>query len=148
AMAAYRRACRLRQAESSMPPSGEAPSVLFGLGVTASLATDRPKRGAHRIHLAAQTADATRSWSIELSKGRRTRDAEEEVASHLALTLLAEVCGFGVDPFAGLSLFADERLARRATIAPDAWRDLLAGRISRTSVRDGFVDSGDEPRAI
>src|SRR5262245_45817283 len=50
AMAAYRRAERLRSAED------DATFPVVGLGCTASLASDRPKRGPHRVHVAAQTA--------------------------------------------------------------------------------------------
>ena len=75
AMAAYRRACRLWEVEGAPgAPNGEEPPALFGLGMTASLASYRPKRGAHRIHLAAQTAERTWSRSIELLKDLRTRE--------------------------------------------------------------------------
>ena len=148
AMAAYRRAGRLWEAESTASEAIGEPPELFGLGVTASLASDRPKRGAHRIHLAAQTAEATWSRSIELTKGLRTREVEESLATRLAIYLLADVCGLDVGPCEGISLAEEERLECGRTDAPPAWRDLLARRIERTAVRPDFADPGSRPGAI
>ena len=44
----------------------------FGFAITASLATDRPKRGAHRAHWAFQDAAIARSWTC--SGGREADD--------------------------------------------------------------------------
>ena len=63
AMTAFHRACRL--AGSEVPTAGVA--------CTAGLATDRPKQGQHRAHLAFQTAQITASRSLELEKDRRSR---------------------------------------------------------------------------
>lgn len=80
AMAAWKEACAL---------SGEKGPRIIGLGCTASLASNRPKRGDHRIHLAIQTATLTMTWSVTLQKGRRTREAEERLAADAILNLLA-----------------------------------------------------------
>ena len=77
---------------SSPSSLGPHPS-LAGIAATASLASDRPKRGPHRVHLAAQTAEATVTWSLELVKGRRSRAEEEQLVARLVLNLIAEVCG-------------------------------------------------------
>jgi hypothetical protein len=149
AMAAYRRACRLWEAgKTAEAPDGDPAPVLFGLGATASLASDRPKRGAHRIHLAAQTAATTWSRSIELAKDLRTRAAEEAIATRLALHLLAEVCELGVGPDQAVELAETERLECRRTDAPTAWRDLLAGRIRRTAERPDYADARGAPRGV
>ncbi len=66
AMAAYERAQRLAE--------GDAP--LFGFGSTASLATNRVKKGAHRAHWAIQTANDTFTFSATFDGDR----AEEEAA--------------------------------------------------------------------
>ena len=42
---------------------GVAETQAAGVACTASLATDRPKRGPHRVHVALQTASQTWSWS-------------------------------------------------------------------------------------
>lgn len=90
AMASLQRACDLSRRSSD--PKGESRS-LFGLGATASLATDRPKRGDHRLHIAIQTNEQTATLSIELEKGKRTRAEEEGLASHAIIALLAQTAG-------------------------------------------------------
>ena len=62
AMAAYEKARRYDPA-----------APVCGIGCTASLASDRPKRGSHRVHLAAQSESATATVSLELEKGLRSR---------------------------------------------------------------------------
>jgi nicotinamide mononucleotide (NMN) deamidase PncC len=64
AMAAYERSQTLRQGQ------------LFGFGCTASLATNREKRGAHRAHWAIQTATDTFTFSATYEGDR---DSEEQL---------------------------------------------------------------------
>ena len=66
---------------------------VVGIGCTAGLATDRPRRGSHRIHLAVQTIERTAVRSITLEKNLRNRDDEEEVAARLILNGIAEAAG-------------------------------------------------------
>lgn len=80
---AYRRALALREQETPV----------LGLGCTATIITDRPKRGEHRAHIAAQTAAGTTTYSLTLTKGLRDRKGEEEVVSRLVLRALAAACG-------------------------------------------------------
>src|SRR5215475_4741178 len=68
-------------------------SVAAGFGCTASLATDRPKRGEHRFHLAAHTDHGSTAWSLTLSKGRRDREGEEAVVDAVLLNALADTFG-------------------------------------------------------
>ncbi|HXG11950.1 MAG TPA: hypothetical protein VNK04_19495 [Gemmataceae bacterium] len=65
---------------------------VIGLGCTASLATDRPKRGEHRFHVAVHIGTETTTCSLILTKGARTREAEEAVLDAVLLNLLAEAC--------------------------------------------------------
>jgi nicotinamide mononucleotide (NMN) deamidase PncC len=122
AMAAYERAQRLA-------PGAER---VAGIGCTASLASDRPKRGPHRAHLAWQTGQQTVSMSLELAKNQRTRDEEETLVAGLVLQAVAEACGLGETP--ALPLLPLEKLVRASCLAPPAWQDLLAGRASRVLV--------------
>jgi hypothetical protein len=66
---------------------------VIGLGCTASLATDRPKRGNHRFHVATVTSDRLATCSLILSKGARERLGEEAVVAMVLLNALAEACG-------------------------------------------------------
>lgn len=140
AMAAYRRAEHLRDAEA-----GEKYPVI-GLGCTASLASDRPKRGPHRVHVAAQSAATTWAWSLELQKGRRSREQEEAAAANLVIDLLAETCGIRSRPT--VELLDGEAIHRRRIDALPEWAELLAGASRRTDRRPGRVRSDTPPRAV
>ncbi|RIK84722.1 MAG: hypothetical protein DCC68_00030 [Planctomycetota bacterium] len=120
AMAAFERARGL----ASDANAGE----LAGVGCTASLASDRPKRGAHRVHVAVQSARFTETWSVALSAAGRTRAEEERIAGELALRAVAEACGVACgDERVEALLQRDERLASRRTDAPRQWTELLLG---------------------
>jgi nicotinamide mononucleotide (NMN) deamidase PncC len=136
AMAAYLRAESFDQSAH--------PKV--GIGCTASLATDRPKRGPHRAHVALQTDSITAACSVKLAKGRRSRREEEEVVSRLLLNVVADACALESRLQAGL--LADEPLEASRTVATSNWRDLLAGRVEM--VREGLADdsSPGQARAI
>jgi hypothetical protein len=62
---------------------------VFGLACTATIVTDRPKRGEHRAHITAWTAEAITHANLTLCKGERDRLGEEEMVSRLILSVLA-----------------------------------------------------------
>jgi nicotinic acid mononucleotide adenylyltransferase len=70
AMAAFQRAHALSDAGSE--PTDR--TTLFGLGCTASLATDREKRGRHRAHVAIQTEWDTHFADLEFSSDRASEE--------------------------------------------------------------------------
>ena len=115
AMVGFLRATHLE--ESDLP--------LAGVACTASLVTDRPKKGPHRACVAIQTASFTAVRSIWLAKGRRSR-ADEELVSQLVLNAVAEACG--LEPSLRLALLDEEKFDRSQTIAPPTWQELLLGR--------------------
>ncbi|HVX15732.1 MAG TPA: hypothetical protein VHC22_31385 [Pirellulales bacterium] len=117
AMAAYLRAREYAADEPDTP--------LAGIGCTASLASDRPKHGPHRIHVALQTGETTIARSLELVKGSRTREAEELVAAAMILNLVAEFKQLAES--ADLALAATERLFAARADAPPSWQRLLGG---------------------
>jgi len=118
AMAGYLRACRY--APAPFP-------AVTGVACTASLASDRPKRGPHRAHVAIQTNAMTASQSVELVKGRRSRAEEEAVVTYLVLNAVARACG--LDERLETGLLDDEPLEAAEAAAPAPWQDLLAGRV-------------------
>jgi nicotinamide mononucleotide (NMN) deamidase PncC len=132
AMAAFERAREL---------STEDPSTLCGIGATASLATTRPKRGAHRAFIAWQTAEATVSYASEFVKERRTREEEESVVAELVLDAVAEASGAVYETPRIAS--SDEPIARREKRAPKEWTELLLGARSRVEYR-----IAEEPRVV
>ena len=81
----------------------------FGLGCTATLATDRPKKGEHRAHLAVGDSVALWSWNLVLDKGARTRLEEDRLVADVALNALAEC--FGVAERLELSLRSGDQLS-------------------------------------
>src|SRR5207253_6787338 len=66
---------------------------LVGVGVTASLVTDRPKRGEHRCHIAVTDGASVDLVSIVLDKGAHDRMAEEDLVARATLFTLARTCG-------------------------------------------------------
>jgi hypothetical protein len=86
-------------------------SEVLGLGVTAALVTDRPRRGEHRAHLALVAGDgSTEVWSIVLDKGARDRAGEDRVVADLALVLVARGCGLAMT--GDVDLLPGDRLQR------------------------------------
>src|SRR5712671_4534986 len=83
AMASFQRAQELSSAD---------PHTLLGIGATASLASNRPKRGPHRIHVAWQSADTTAVTSCTFPS-ESTRADEERMATQLILDAVADACG-------------------------------------------------------
>ncbi len=126
AMAAY---CRARRYDQSGNP-------LLGVACTASLATDRPKRGSHRAHLAVQTDDITETWSVTLEKGSRSRAEEESLVSRLLLNVIGEACGLA-EPLA-LGLLATEEIRTERAAAEPAWRGLLLGEVEAVCQGEDF----------
>lgn len=136
AMAAFMRAQSLVDHEPAAAVERPDPSTVrptAGVGATASLASLRPKRGPHRLHVAVQTLDATETLAVEFAKGARSRRAEERLAADLILDLMARCAD--VDPRPPLDLRPDEPVARRRTAARPAWRRLLSGasRVERAA---------------
>jgi hypothetical protein len=103
----------------------------LGVACTASLVSDRPKRGPHRAHVAAQSAQATWSWSLELAKGARDRHDEEALVSLLILNAVAEAAG--VEARLPLPLLAEERIVAARADARPGWRELLLGTSRRAA---------------
>ena len=61
------------------------PGPLFGLGCTATIATDRAKRGDHRCAVAIHSALGSAGYTLTLTKGARDRSGEEELVSLIIL---------------------------------------------------------------
>jgi hypothetical protein len=109
ARAAHRRA-------EALSEGGEGDVPLIGLGCTATIATDRTKRGEHRCAIATVGEGGDRSYSLTLAKGSRDRAGEEEVVSRLVLHALAIASGVDSDGDSGLALglFDGERVEEGA----------------------------------
>ena len=85
---AMARACLARARE--LAPHHE---DLLGAAVTASLATDRPKQGEHRAHVAVAGPREVRRRTVTLLKGELDRPGEDRVVADAVLVELAASCG-------------------------------------------------------
>jgi hypothetical protein len=101
---------------------------IAGLGCTATLATDRPKRGEHRFHLSLVDDQRMLSNSLILTKGARDRAGEEQVVSYAILNALAEV--FGVPDRLDLPLMPGEQPQVSVAPAGGLLAALLRGEMS------------------
>ncbi len=127
AMTAFWRALHHAEREQSDPDSDpEAVERVWGVACTASLKSNRPKRGEHRLHLAVQTASVTETFSLRLAKEARTRAEEERVAADLILAAVATACGLEL-PFRA-DLLPQEQLEHRQVEAPEDWQHVVLGR--------------------
>ncbi len=133
AMVAYLRARRLAPDAS-----------VLGFAATASLASDRPKRGPHRVYIAWQSAEATATAHLELAKDARTRAEEEELVAQLILSAIAEATGAGAG--IDLALLAGEHVEHTLTRAQAAEQGLLAN--TRQLLARCAAKSGELPRAV
>ena len=128
ARAAYRQALRLRE--------GDAPVV--GVACTATIATDRVKRGEHRCHVAFWNGGGATAYSLEFVKGLRDRAGEDAVASKLLLSALAEASGVKFDLELGLD--SRERIEVESVRYDDPIRALIAGHVDSAVVHpDGAM---------
>ena len=129
---AYRRGVELTDADVPV----------VGIGCTAALATDRPKRGAHRVHVARCIAAGIVTYSLEFKKGLRDRAGEDSLASQLVVRAFSEAAG--VAPSLSLPLASTERIVVGGSGDPI---DLLvAGALDTVLVRaDGTITANGTP---
>jgi hypothetical protein len=112
---------------------------LVGLGATAALVSDRPRRGEHRFHIACANSAGLAHCTAVLAKGRRDRAAEEDVVSRAIILWLATVCGIA-PPSPRSLLDADEQFSEAVVATMDKIDQLLAGEFDRITVQpDGQV---------
>jgi hypothetical protein len=138
------RAARARAAGLT-PDGGE----LVGLGATAALVSDRPRRGEHRFHIACASAAGVAHCTCVLAKGRRDRAAEEDVVAQAIVLFLARCCGVSA-PSPQSLLDADEHYAESVVGVADTIDQLVAGAVDRVTVQpDGqLVLSAPEPSVL
>ena len=138
AMAAFQRARQLAPDDD--------PHILVGIGGTASLASDRPKRGSHRIHVAWQTSRKTGIDSLDLTKGARNRTGEEQIATAMVLYALSEAIDVGEEDDSYRQLFGEligKEIDRVDIVrGKPEWTELLLGNrnvvFSKCDVPDGL----------
>ena len=138
ARSAWRRGRALRE--------GGAP--IIGLGCTATIATDRTKRGDHRAYIATWDDAGVTTDAITLEKGLRERAGEEDVVSRLVVAALARACN--VDAELDLRLASSERVITETARHANPIQRLLDGDARWVTVHpDGAMAvDADPPQAL
>lgn len=112
---------------------------LVGLGATAALVSDRPRKGEHRFHLASASATGIAHATGVLAKGRRDRAAEEDLVADAIILWLAQACGVAA-PSPRVLLHPDETFAETPVPPQDAIDLLVAGALARITIQpDGHT---------
>ncbi len=127
------------------------PHQLVGVGATASLVSDRPKQGDHRVHVAVQSANSTTVTSLVFAKGVRDRIAEETLAAELVILCLAEACV--LDTTDAQSIFEEqlqpsEQIVRFKKQAEASWVELLLGKRQTIRYPESLQPQALEPKTI
>jgi hypothetical protein len=119
-----------------------------GVACTASLATDRPKRGDHRAHVAIATANGVSARTLTFHKDARDRGGEESVVSGLILDAMAQT--FNTQGRIALELLPDEVVERTTFPALSSLDRWLGGeRPAICLATDGRVQpDADLPRLL
>ena len=133
ARAAYNRGLQLR--DSADP--------VVGIACTATIATDRPKRGEHRCHIAAWSGSGHSTYSLTFIKGLRDRSGEDEIASKLVLRALADSAG--VEFNAHLRLDSSERVQNKTLQYSDAIEALITSHIGKAVIHADGRQTADVP---
>lgn len=125
----------------------QGPEPVIGLACTATIVTDRPKRGEHRAHICAWTAEKIIRHSLYLHKDVRNRKGEERLVSQLLLNALAEA--YGLEARLALSLGeGDGHECQRVSVGALA-RRLLNGQADYFSLAaDGQTNGRPDGSAI
>ena len=126
---AMARSARARAAR--LVPAG---TDLVGLGATAALVSDRPRKGEHRFHIAFANSAGIAHCTGVMAKGRRDRAAEEDLVSRAIVLWLAHACGIAA-PSPRSLLDADEHFAETVVATVDTIDQLLAGELDRVTVQ-------------
>lgn len=100
---------------------------VLGVACSATIVTDRPKRGQHRAHIASWQPSRLLCHEIQLKKGARDRGGEEHVVSVIVLNNLAEACGVNLQ--LAVPLVVGDRLTTIVTDFED-----LVNRLKRSEI--------------
>lgn len=126
------RAMAMRAFDSARQLSDFGPYLLGGVGATASLATNRTKRGSRRIHVAWQTASTTAVITCLFKFADGNRAQEERICTQLILNAAAEVCAISAPPLPDCA--TEIEIEHRQQQAPPAWQQLWLGQQSSVAV--------------
>ena len=114
---------------------------LIGVACTATIITDRPKRGEHRAHIALWQPERVVWQKLTLDKGKRDRVGEETMVSRHILNALAEA--LGIEERLDLAMVAGDLLETGVTDVAALLGQLMGGEISSFHLKaDGTLGQG------
>ena len=117
---------------------GPSDRPIVGVGCTATIRTDREKRGDHCCFVAAWSEHGVTTYEVTLIKGLRDRDAEEEIVSRLVLRALMEASTGESDT--RILLNKDEIIERRHI---DPLEQFFVGEIDAVAIRADEIITAD-----
>jgi Cytidylyltransferase-like len=136
---------RARARAVRLVPAG---TKLVGLGATAALVSDRPRKGEHRFHIAFANSARIAHCTGILAKGRRDRAGEEDLVSRAIILWLAQACGISA-PSPRSLLDADEHFVEAGVATLDNIDQLLAGEVNRVTAQpDGQMTLSAPPYPV
>lgn len=116
---------RARTLEQTVP--------VYGLGCTAALATNHPRRGDDRCYVAIQSAESTTEIGVTFDKLDRDRKEQEHLCSALVLGLMAGALEINTDFLVGFR--PSEPITRKYKNAEPSWQTLITGSTKVTGVQ-------------
>lgn len=121
---------------------------VVGVACTATIVTDRPKRGPHRAHLAIWSQERVASYHMNLLKGARDRAGEEELVSRALLNAIAEA--FGLTEHLPLSLASGDSLTSSTHDLTEMAQRLQTGDIPYFGIQaEGYMRAQEAwPRVV
>jgi hypothetical protein len=131
---ALARTARARAARLTPAGTDLVGPYLVGLGATAALVSDRPRKGEHRFHIAFADSAGIAHCTGVMAKGRRDRGAEEDLVSRAIVLWLARACGIAA-PSPRSLIDADEHYAETVVASVDPIDRLVAGEVDRVTVQ-------------
>ena len=117
-------------------------SPVVGVACTATIATDRPKRGDHRACIAVWDDSGVTSYNLILDKGKRDRIGEEEVVSRLLIQAMAQSFGVEADIDIGFTEVEHPEIDIRSHLNPI--QRLLSEEVDLVAVDEEGVMSAVE----
>ena len=111
-------------------------SHAFGVGLTATIATGRQKRGAHRMALATWDSMGSLQLTLTLAKGKRDRAQEETLVSQLLLYALALAAGARMPASYLLADITAEDHLMQAFVPHEHWRAFAEGTAKETAAKE------------
>jgi hypothetical protein len=136
---------RARARAVRLVPAG---TNLVGLGATAALVSDRPRKGEHRFHIAFANSARIAHCTGILAKGRRDRAGEEDLVSRAIILWLAQACGISA-PSPRSLLDADEHFVEAGVATSDNIDQLLTGEVNRVTAQpDGQMTLSAPPYPV